>query len=64
MGVKHGKMLTVRKGFLICPTCRTSRRLMRIPPNAYGRGLAVYCRKCRTEHIVDIEKGQCFLSQS
>ncbi len=60
---KYGKMLTVRNGYLECPTCHRNRRLMQILPNTSGRNLVVFCRDCKTEHIVDIEGGQCFESR-
>lgn len=61
---KHGKMLTVSNGWLVCPTCRRNRRLIQILPDTMASRLVVYCRDCKTEHIVDIEKGQCFESRS
>ena len=60
----HGKLLTVRDGYLECPKCRRNRRLMKIPPNAQAHGIVVFCRDCKTEHIVDIFEGQCFESRS
>lgn len=63
-GVSRGKILTVRDGFLVCPVCRRNRRLIRIAPDTQARRLVVFCRDCKTEHIVDIDKGQCFESRS
>lgn len=60
---KYGKMLTVRNGYLECPTCRRNKRLMQILPETSGQNLVVFCRDCKTEHIVDIVKGQCFESR-
>ena len=54
---KYGKMLTVRDGYLECPTCRRNKRMMQILPNTSGRNLVVFCRDCKTEHIVDIVAG-------
>lgn len=61
---KHGKMLTVKGGYLVCPTCRRNKRLMKINPDTVATRAVVYCRDCKTEHIVDIERGQCFESRS
>lgn len=61
---KHGKMLTVRDGWLVCPTCRRNKQLMKIRPDTVAKQLVVYCRDCKTEHILDIEAGQCFESRS
>lgn len=59
----HGKMLTVKDGWLECPKCHRNKSLLQIAPDTLARNLTVYCRTCKTEHKVDIEKGQCFKSQ-
>lgn len=61
---KRGKILTVQDGYLVCPTCLRNHRLMRIEPDTKAERLRVYCRSCKTQHIVDIDEGQCFESQS
>ena len=61
---KHGKMLTVKDGYLACPTCRRNKRLMKINPDTTATRVVAFCRDCKTEHIVDIEQGQCFESRS
>lgn len=60
----HGKMLTVKDGYLVCPTCLRNRRVMKINPDTVARRAVAYCRDCKTEHIVDIDRGQCFESRS
>lgn len=62
-GQKCDKMLPVQGGWLVCPTCRRNRHLLRIRPETEARALQVYCRVCRTEHLIDITRGQCFESQ-
>lgn len=57
-------MLTVKDGYLVCPTCRRNKRLIQIQPDTKAERLRVYCRDCKTEHIVDIDRGQCFESRS
>ena len=61
---KHGKMLTVRDGYLECPNCRRNKRLMKINPDTVAHRVVVYCRDCKKENILDIDKGQCFESRS
>lgn len=61
---KHGRLLTVKDGYLVCPTCRRNKRLVKINPDTVAARAVVYCRDCKTEHIVDIELGQCFESRS
>lgn len=60
----RGRMLTVKGGYLVCPTCKVNKRLMKINPDTVARRAVAYCRSCKTEHIVDIEQGQCFESRS
>ena len=60
----HGKMLTVKDGYLVCPTCLRNRRVMKINPDTEAHNVVAFCRACKTENIVDIEQGQCFKSQS
>ena len=62
--VKHGKMLTVRDGYLVCPRCRQNKRVMQIPPYTKAERVVAFCRMCKWEHDVDIEQGQCFESRS
>nr|DAL14664.1 MAG TPA_asm: cysteine-rich protein [Caudoviricetes sp.] len=57
-------MLTVKDGFLVCPTCRRNRHLLRISPDTTAENLVVFCRDCKTEHHVNIRRGQCFESRS
>ncbi len=59
---KRGKMLTVRGRWLECPTCHRNRQMMQILPSTEGHNIVVFCRVCKTEHIVDIVKGECFES--
>ena len=64
MELNHGKMLTVKDGYLVCPTCRRNKRMMKINPDTVASRAVAYCRDCKTEHIVDIDRGQCFESRS
>ena len=59
---KHGRMLTVKGKWVECPNCRRNRQMMQIRPDTEGRNIVAYCRVCKTEHIVDIVKGECFES--
>lgn len=60
----HGRMLAVKDGWLTCPNCRRNKRLMKINPDTVASRAVAYCRDCKTEHIVDIDRGQCFESRS
>lgn len=61
---KYGKLLTVDDGFLMCPICRRNKRLKRIYQDESGRNISVFCRSCKNEIRIDIDKGQCFESRS
>lgn len=60
---KHGKILDVEDGYLICPACRRNRKLLPVEPDTEATNLTVYCRSCKRRIKLDIAKGQCFESQ-
>lgn len=51
------------KVYAVCPICRRNHRLQQIRPDTTGRNIVAYCRVCKTEMKLDIEKGECYLSQ-
>ena len=55
--------LTVTDGWVTCPVCKRNRRLLRVEPDTAATALPVFCRDCKTETIVDIDKGECFESR-
>ena len=55
--LKHGK-LVVKNGWITCPVCQRNHSLLRIRDDTEARHLPVYCRTCRTELILNIDKGQ------
>jgi len=59
---KRGRMLTVRGKWVECPSCHRNRRMMQIRPDTEGHSIVAFCRICKTEHIVNIAKGECFES--
>lgn len=56
-GFDCGK-LKVQDGWLECPICRRNKRLLRIERDTVAHELPVYCRDCKRELILNIEKGQ------
>ncbi len=52
---KTGRVCIVRDGWLVCPVCGKP-RLLRIAADTRAAGLPVYCRRCRTEIIVNIDE--------
>ena len=61
---KHGRMLTMKDGYLVCPNCRRNKRLMKINSDTVATKVVAFCRDCKTENIVDIDRGQCYESRS
>lgn len=61
---KRSKMLTVRDGYLVCPVCRRNRHLLRVLPNTNAQNVALWCRDCKHETVVNIVNSQCFESRS
>ena len=55
--------LTLKDGWLLCPSCRR-RKILRVNPDTAACNLTVYCRACHTETVIDIVSGQCSRSQS
>lgn len=53
----------MKDGFLQCPTCRGNKKLLKIEPDTTATNLVVFCRFCKTEHRIDINRGQCFESR-
>ena len=63
-GLKCGKILTVERGFLVCPKCRRNRRVMKISPITVAHNVVAFCRDCKWEGFVNILEGRCFESRS
>lgn len=55
--------LVVKDGWITCP-CGRNHRLLRITDSTEALGLPVYCRTCKREIILDIERGQSVKRQS
>lgn len=54
---ERGKIVVVN-GWITCPVCRRNRRLLRIDPETQADNLPVYCRDCKQEIILHIDRGQ------
>ena len=50
--------LTVEDGWVTCPVCKRNRRLLRVSPDTTAQALPVFCRDCKHEIILDIDRGQ------
>lgn len=58
-----GKLI-VKDGWVTCPVCKRNHRLIRVLPKTIARNLLVYCRTCRSEMILNIDRGQSVERQS
>lgn len=56
--------IVVKDGWVSCPECGRNHRLLRITPETEAHGLPVYCRTCRREIVLNIERGQSVKRQS
>ncbi len=63
VNTKSAKLI-VKDGWISCPVCGRNHRLLRITDETEAYGLPVYCRTCRSELILNIEKGQSVKRQS
>ncbi len=61
---RKGDTLSVKDGWIACPVCRRNKRLLRIDAETEARSLPVYCRSCKQEIILDIDRGQSVKRQS
>ena len=50
--------IAVKDGWAQCPVCRRNRRLAKVLPETEGKNIPWFCRDCKTEIIVNIERGQ------
>ena len=57
-----GTIIAVKDGYIVCPSCRF-KTSQQIRQDTQARRLLVWCRKCKQVTVVDIDRGQCFLSQ-
>ena len=57
-------ILSVKDGWITCPNCGRNHRLLKVLDETEARNLQVYCRTCRREIILDIDRGQSVKRQS
>lgn len=60
--LKNGIILPRKGGFVCCPYCST--KLLKPAPATEAERLPVWCRGCKREILIDIHRGQSYLSRS
>lgn len=45
--------ISLRDGYVVCPVCDS--KVQRILPNTSAVNLPIYCRRCKLQHVVNIE---------
>lgn len=63
IGEKYATLVP-KDGWITCPECGRNHRLLRITDTTEARNLPVYCRTCRQEIILNIDRGQSVKRQS
>ena len=61
---EKGDKLSIKDGWITCPVCKRNHRLMRTRSDTVGRNIVAYCRTCRSEVVLNIDKGQSEKRQS
>ena len=56
------RILPKRGGYFCCPYC--TGKLIKDTPGTEARALPTWCRKCKREILIDIHRGQSYISQS
>lgn len=56
---QRGK-LTMKNGYIVCPVCR-HRTNQHVTPEMVAKHMELWCHRCKTVHLVNIENGQCYL---
>ena len=46
--------MMTRDGYLLCPICQRQ-KVLRLLPETEGKQIAVYCKYCRKESVVNID---------
>lgn len=57
-GKKCGNIVVVKDEYPICPNCR-GRMFPKIRPDTTGDNIVAYCRRCKSEYVLNIVRGQC-----
>ena len=52
---KNRDTIHVKDGWLMCPVCG-KQKLLRVTPETTAHHLPVYCKRCGTESVVNIQQ--------
>lgn len=54
-----GKLVT-KDGLIVCPVCKQKTN-QAVRPDTQAKNLTVWCRTCKSIHLINIENGQCYV---
>lgn len=61
---RNSVKLVTKDGWITCPICKRNHRLMKTRSDTVGQNIIAYCRTCRSEVVLNIDKGQSVKRQS
>lgn len=56
---KHDKLAT-KDGLIVCPNCKNKTN-QAVREDTTATNLQLWCRTCKAVHLVNIDRGQCFV---
>lgn len=59
METNRGKLI-VKDGWIVCPVCKRKTN-QHIGSDTKAQNLELWCRTCKAIHLVNIDRGQCFV---
>lgn len=58
--LKKGDKLAIKDGLIVCPVCRQKTN-QTIFPETTADFFPLWCRRCKSVHLVKIASGQCYM---
>lgn len=57
---QNGVKLNMKDGYIVCPVCKRKTN-QAVRPETTAKNLQLWCRNCKSVHLVDIDRGQCYM---
>lgn len=58
--MQNGVKMAVKDGLIVCPVCKRKTN-QAVRPDTTAENLQLWCRTCKTAHLVKIDRGQCYM---